>query len=93
MKQSLLALLLVSILSCHAVAQETASWNLSGDSIWTREPDTATLSRENGVYHIKHTGSRDWAVVLHPYIPVTPGEMFRISFKVANEGSGEVAYT
>ena len=93
MKMSICPLLFACILSCHVVADETSVWNLNGEAIWTREPDTATLNRENGDYLITHTGSRDWAVVLHPYIPVAPGDAFRISFKVANEGTGEVAFT
>ena len=87
------SLLIACFFSCFTIAEETASWNLNGETIWTRDPDTATMNRESGAYLITHTGSRDWAVTLHPHIPVSPGEVFRISYKVQNEGSGTVGFT
>jgi rhamnogalacturonan endolyase len=51
------------------------------------------MTREDGTYLINHTGSRDWAVTLHSHIPVTPGDAFRLSFKVQNEGEGSAAFT
>ena len=93
MKPSFFTLLFVCAMTYDAAAAETPDWNLNGETIWSRVSGTATLSRENGVYRITHTGSQDWAVTLHQYIPVTPGDVFRISFKVTNEGNGEVAYT
>ena len=89
----LLSLVIVPIFSSYVLAGEMPSWNLNGETIWTREPGTATMGRENGTYFITHTGSRDWAVTLHSHIPVSPGDVFRISCQIQNEESGSVAFT
>ena len=93
MKHFIFIPLLLVCLSCCVPAQETTSWNLGGDSLWTREPNTGTMTKENGDYLITHTGARDWTVNLHSHIPVSPGEVFRISFKVQNEESGSAEFT
>lgn len=91
-KQIALSLFCVFLLSPPILAEQPP-WNLDGKTIWSREDGKATMSRENGVYLITHTGDRDWAVTLHPNIPVTPGDAFRISVTLQNTGKGNVGFT
>ena len=93
MKQLIPALLLVCLFSLYAAAAEKSSWNLNSEILWTREPNTLTLNRENGDYLVTHTGSKDWGIRVHPDIPVSPGDAFRISCTVQNEESGDVSFT
>ncbi len=86
-------LLLGCVISSSLTAEDTPAWVLNGKTMWSREPNTATLNMENGDYVIAHTGSKDWAVSLCPNIPVSPGDAFRISFKVQNEEKGIVGFT
>ncbi|MDR0870795.1 MAG: hypothetical protein LBN39_08385, partial [Planctomycetaceae bacterium] len=61
-------------------------------TLWTREKDKGTMSVKDGAAYVKHSGSADYAVVLHDNIKVVPGDSFRISCKISNEGSGTVAF-
>ncbi len=78
-------------LAGFAAAAES-SWKLEGTRIWSREPGTATMNVEDGVYQIKSTAQRDWAVGLHSRIPVKPGEVYKISYDVQSEGPGDVSF-
>lgn len=91
-RKSLLCVLFCLTVALSAQAEEPF-WKLESDHIWSREAGTATLNREKDVYVIKHTGSKDWSVTLHKNIPVTPGDAFRISFKIENEGPGNAGFT
>ena len=88
----LLTVIAACFSSSYAWADE-AAWKLESDRIWAREDGKATMTRENGVYLIKHSGERDWSVTLHNNIPVTPGDAFRISCKIENEGPGSAEFT
>ena len=81
-----------SVIASTTFAQEP-TWKLEADQIWSREDGKATMRREGGVYWIEHTGDKDWAVTLHKNIPVIPGDVFRISAKIENEGPGSAAFT
>ena len=88
----LLTSVFVSFHTCDVRAEET-NWQLDSNSIWGREDGKASMTRDGNAYLIRYTGERDWSVTLHKNIPVSPGDAFRISCKIENEGPGSAAFT
>ena len=74
------------IFTAAAAAEE---WSLEKAATWSRDENTATLTREETGWKIRHTGTHDWSLHGFPRIAAVPGEIFEIECKVLTEGTAD----
>ena len=64
-------------------------WKMRDGKLWSRDDNTASLSKDNDILQVVHTGQQDWALSEGNRIPVIPGEIFELQVAAAViEGTG-----
>jgi len=88
MKQLSSLLFVLCAATTSLIAEE---WKMQNGKVWTREANTATLSKEGNIVSVVHKGKEDWALSEGNRMPVKTGEIFELAAVANVEGAGRVS--
>ncbi|MDR3108982.1 MAG: glycoside hydrolase [Planctomycetaceae bacterium] len=66
-------------------------WVLTDGKVWSRQNGAITLSNDQKLFNVVHTGKDDWALSEGNRITVKAGDVFQLEAKMKVEGDGDAA--